>query len=89
MTDDAHDYVSRRFSAREISLGIGLLFNFGTLIWQISAAQARFETMRIEMGELKQSNAQLVGAVSRNQLLEYRITELERAVRERLPAPRR
>lgn len=70
--------LSRQFSAREITLGVGLLFNFGTLMWQLSAANTRFEIMRGEMEELKQSNARLVSAVSQNLLLEYRVTELEK-----------
>lgn len=75
-------YRNRRFSSREIALGVGLLFNFGTLIWQLSAANQRFELMRVELNELKQSNATLIATVSRNALLEYRVAELERQQRE-------
>ena len=78
-------YHSRRLSSREIALGVGLLFNFGTLIWQLSAANQRFELMRTEMNELKQSNATLVATVGRNMLLEYRVAELERQLREKPP----
>jgi hypothetical protein len=84
MSDDEkeNESVGRRFTSREISLAVGLMFNFGTLVWYVSAANARLETMRLEMNELKISNSRLVDAVNRNQLLEYRVTEIERRLRE-------
>lgn len=79
MTDSERaEFQNRKFSAREIVLASGLLVNFGTLIWNTARAAERFELLRVEVSELKQSNATLTGAISRNSLLEYRVTELER-----------
>jgi hypothetical protein len=85
MPDDGPEFHNRRFSVREIALALGLLVNFGTLLWNTARAAERFEVLRVEVSELKQSNALLTGAISRNTLLEYRVTELEK----RLPTPRR
>lgn len=84
MSTDEHEHINRRFSVREWALGIGLLFNFGTLLWNTATAAAKLDSLRVEVSELKQSNAALTSAVNRNQLLEYRITELEK----RLPLRR-